>query len=203
MRYSKVASDAFGELQLNAGMLLDDFDPSTGTVVDSSILFATSGGSTFNSGPTYTDFGEGIDNIPANTKQLKRLDHYEARLSGTGKTVNADKVARLIGSADVTTSAGVSKVTPNSDLSVEDFADIWWVGDYSDKNGATKGGFIAIRLIDALNTGGFQLKSNDKGKGDFAFDFLAHYDIEDIDAVPFEIYVKAGTAEGASGSTGN
>ena len=194
MRYTKVAADAFAELQLNAGILLTDFTPATGAVSDSAIFAATSGGVTFTSGPQFTDFGEDIDNVPANTKQLKRVDYYEARMSGTAKTVDADTVALLAGAADVTTASGVGKITPR-DLSAADFKDIWWVGDYSDKNGNSNGGFIAIRLIDALNTGGFQLKSNDNGKGDFAFDFLAHYDLEDIDTVPFEIYVKAGTAE--------
>ena len=28
---------------------------------------------------------------------------------------------------------------------------------------------------------------------DFAFEFTGHYSIDDIDTVPFEIYVKAGT----------
>lgn len=202
MKYTKVAADAFGELQLNAGLLLTDFSPATATVSDSDIFAATSGGVTFTSGPVYTDFGDDIDNVPNNTKQLKRLDHYEAHLSGTAKTVNADTLKMLVGAAAKTTSTGVSKIEPLADLATEDFADIWWVGDYSDKNGANNGGFLAIHLMDALNTGGFQIKSNDNGKGDFAFDFLAHYDIEDIDAVPFEIYLKPGTAESTGGTGG-
>ena len=201
MRYTKVAADAFGELQLNAGLLLTAFTPATGTVNDSDIFAATSGGTTFTSGPSYTDFGDGIDNIPANTKQLKRLDHYEARMKGTAKTVNTSTVEILLGASDSSTADGVTEIDPLADLSAEDFNDIWWVGDYSDKNGASNGGFLAIRLIDALNTGGFALKSNDKGKGDFDFDFLAHYDIDNLDKVPFEIYMRAGTAEPASNSS--
>ena len=48
--------------------------------------------------------------------------------------------------------------------------------------------------MNALNTSGFQWKSNDDGKGEYSFEFHGHYDLEDIDTVPFEIYVKAGTA---------
>ena len=36
------------------------------------------------------------------------------------------------------------KVTPRNDVLETDFADIWWVGDYSDKNGDTNGGYVAI-----------------------------------------------------------
>ena len=75
-------------------------------------------------------------------------------------------------------------------------ADLWWVGDYSDKNGATNGGFVAIHVRNALNTGGFQLQSGDKSKGQFAFEFTGHYSIEAQDVVPYEVYIKAGSAEG-------
>ena len=195
MRYTKVAADAFQSLQLNAGILLTSFEPSTGAVVDANIFAATSGGASFNAGPQYVDFGDDIDNVPANTKQLKRIDYYEPRISGTGKTVKGDTLKMLMGACDSTSNGGVTKFTPRGDLDDGDFKDLWWVGDYSDKNGATKGGFIAIRLMNALNTGGFQLQSNDNGKGDLAFDFLGHYDIEDMDTVPYEVYMKVGAAE--------
>ena len=76
-----------------------------------------------------------------------------------------------------------------------DFENIWFVGDYSDKNGETNGGFVAIKLINALSTGGFQLQTSDKAKGQFAFTFTGHYSIAAQDTVPFEIYIKTGTEE--------
>ena len=98
----------------------------------------------------------------------------------------------LVAAADVSG----NKVAPRGDLLPTDFDDIWWVGDYSDKNGATNGGFVAIKLIDALSTGGFQLQSTDKGKGQFAYEFTGHYSIADETMTPpFEIYVKPGAAE--------
>jgi hypothetical protein len=169
--------------------------------VKGNILVATSGGATFNSNPTYTDFGEDIDNVPANTMQLKRVESYDPHISGTGKTANAEALEAFLASFTKATTSGVTTYVPRNELAVTDFKDVWWVGDYSDKNGDTNGGYIAIELKNALNTGGFQLKSNDKGKGDLAFDFQGHYDIEDIDVVPFNIYVKAGSAEPASSGT--
>lgn len=198
MRFTQVAADAFEHLQLNAGMLLTEFtpsDPGSASDIKANALVATSGGATFASNPTYTDFGEDIDNVPANTMQLKRIEQYEPRISGTGKTANEEALDRFLAAYDATTASGVTTYVPRTELKGTDFKDLWWVGDYSDKTGNTNGGFIAIRLKNALNTGGFQLKSNDNGKGDLAFDFLGHYDIDDIDDVPFEVYVKAGTAE--------
>ena len=198
MKFTQVAADAFQNLQLNAGMILTEFSPAnpgTPSTIKANALVATSGGATFQANPTYTDFGEDVDNVPDNTMQLKHIDHYEPRISGTGKTANAEALEAFLGAFTKTTTSGVTKYVPNPDLASADFADIWWVGDYSDKNGDTNGGFIAIKLMNALNTGGFQLKSNDNGKGDLAFDFLGHYDLTSTATVPFEVYVKAGTAE--------
>ena len=206
MKFTQIAADAFQNLQLNAGMILTEFNPSnpgTASAIKANALVATSGGATFASNPTYIDFGEDIDNVPANTMQLKRIDSYDPHISGTGKTANSDALEAFLGAFTETTTSGVTKYLPSNMLATTDFTDIWWVGDYSDKNGNTNGGFIAIKLCNALNTGGFQLKSNDNGKGDLAFDFQGHYDMTDIDVVPFEVYVKAGAAEPTSSGTGN
>jgi hypothetical protein len=198
MEYTKVAADAFSKLQLNAGVILTEFDPTDPELDRSKIFGATSGGVTFATNPEYVDFGEDIDNVPANTMQLKRIDSYEPHISGTGKTANDEALEAFLGAFTKTTATGgVTKYVPKGELSTTDFKDIWWVGDYSDKNGVTNGGFIAIRLMNALNTGGFQLQSNaDGGKGDLAFDFVGHYDLTDTDTIPFEVYKMAGTAEG-------
>ena len=60
---------------------------------------------------------------------------------------------------------------------------------------AKASGTFAIHLMNALSTGGFQMKTADKAKGQFAFEYTAHYSMSAQDTVPFEIYIKAGTAE--------
>ena len=190
MQYSQVAADAFEKLQMNAGILVDSFVPSTGVI--GNILGATTGGLTFNSNPTYEDFGEDVDNVPANTMQLKRITSYDPVISGTLLTVTAAVAAKLVGAADVGT-VDTTQITPRSQLTEDDFDDVWVVGDYSDKNTGTTAGFVAIHIMNALNTAGFQLKTTKNGKGQFAFEFHGHHESEDIDTVPFEIYVKAGT----------
>lgn len=194
MKYTKIPENAFKNLQLNAGVLLSDFNPATATVENESIIGATTGGINFTATPTYTDFGEDIDNCPKNMKELKKLDSWEAKCSGTFVTIDTAVAKSLIGAADIGQS-DTTKVTPRNDLAQDDFSDIWIVGDYSDKNGDTNGGFIAIHMMNALSTGGFQIKTADKAKGQFAFEYTAHYSMSAQDTVPFEVYVKAGTAE--------
>lgn len=189
MKYTQVAADAFEKLQLNAGILLTEFTPSTGAFVSTNILGATGGGVNFTATPTFIDFGEDIDNVPTNTKELKQLDVFEVKMSGTFKTIDNTLGTMLVGAAD----AASGKITPRSVLNQTDFKDVWWVGDYSDVTTGDNAGYIAIHMINALSTGGFQIQSNDKGKGDFAFEFTAHYSLNDIDVVPFEVYVKSGS----------
>jgi len=196
MKYTQVPTDTFDNIQLNAGVLLSEFDPSTATVDRSKIIAATSGGVQFTATPTYSDYGEDIDNMPTNTKELKRLDYWEAKLSGTGITVDAEFATMLLAAADNTD----GHVVPRVDLAQTDFVDIWWVGDYSSVNndGAAQSGmaagFFAVKVKNALSTGGFQLQSANKGKGQFSFEFTGHYSMVNTDEVPFEIYVRQGTS---------
>ena len=48
--------------------------------------------------------------------------------------------------------------------------------------------------MNSLNTGGFQITSAKKAKGQMAFDFHGHYSLENIEEVPFEVYCKAGVS---------
>lgn len=194
MRFTQIPANTFKELQLNAGILTSDFAPTTGTVGSNMMLGATSGGVSFTATPTYTDLGDDIDNCPKNMKELKKLESWEVKMSGTFLTVNTTQAKSLIATADIG-SPDTTKVTPRNDVAPADFKDIWWIGDYSDKNGATNGGYIAIHMMNALSTGGFQLQSSDKAKGQFAFEYTAHYSMQAPDTVPFEVYIKAGTEE--------
>ena len=191
MKYTKIPETTFKNLQFNAGVLLSAFNPESATVADESIIGATTGGVNFTATPTFSDYGEDIDNCPKNMKELKKLGSWEICMSGTYVTVDANAVKSLVGAADATG----NKITPRNDLKLTDFTDVWWVGDYSDKNGETNGGFVAIHMMNALSTGGFAIKSSDNGKGNFAFTYTAHYSMDAQDTVPFEVFVKAGTAE--------
>ena len=190
LKYTKIPSDTWEKIVLNAGVLCDGFTPSTGVI--GNILGATTGGITFATNPTIVDFGEDVDNCPARTKQLARITQYDPTCSGTFLTVTASQVASLIGAADVD-GTDTTKVVVRDQLEDTDFTDLWWIGDYSDVNTGSTAGYLAIHLKDALNTTGFQIQSTKDGKGTMSFEYHAHYDIENQDDVPFEIYVKQGS----------
>ena len=191
MKFTQIPVNTFKQIQLNAGILATGFVPSTGEV--SGLLGATSGGVQFTDDVEYKDFGDDIDNCPKNMLELKKLDKHEAKIGGTFVTVDAATSKRLVGAADVDPN-DPTHIIPRNDLKASDFSDLWWIGDYSDQNDGANAGFMAIHLLNGLNTGGFQIQSTDREKGKFAFEFMGHYSMAAQDTVPYELYVREGSA---------
>lgn len=195
MKYTRIPQNTFKRLQLNAGILAKDFDPETGEVNEEDLLGATSGGVNFQATPNTSDIADGIDNAPKNMREFMQIDDYDVSMSGNFVSIGIDTAKTLITAADIDKETPY-KITPRADLKYEDFQDIWWIGDYSEVNeDGTEGGnagFIAIKMLNTLNTGGFQIQSSDKNKGQFAFNFKGHYSIKDQAQVPFEVYIRAG-----------
>lgn len=194
MRFNDLPVDFVEKLATNAGILLTDFTPATGAYSTADILAATTGGISASIVPSYKDYGEDVDNCPKNSKEMKVLDSVECKLSGTALTVTTATVKSLIGAADIGT-VDTTKITPRYALESGDFDDLWYVCPYSDKTGATNGGYLAIKLVNALSTGGFAIQSTDKEKGQFAFEYMGHSSISSPETLPFEVYVKEGTSE--------
>ena len=193
-RYTQVRESTPQELQLNAGILLRNFDPTTADYDRADIFAATSGGVSFTDSITFKDLFEDVDNMPKNTKEGKRIESRDVTMSGTALTITPESAKVTMAAADID-ETDPTHIIPRDELTEDDFNDFWWVGDYSDKTGATKGGFCAIHIMNALSTGGFSVRTSDKSKGQFAFTYTAHYSIEDINKVPYEMYIKQGEAE--------
>lgn len=184
-RFTVISQDAFDEIQLDAGVLLKTFNPAQPTVPDDAdIVTATTGGINASCVPTYSDFGEDVDNCPNNTKELKHLDGWECTMSTTALGTSVDLIKLSLGAADI--DATTSKITPRRDLAQTDFSDLWWVGDRSD------GGMVAIRLINALSTGGFSLQTTKNGKGQISLSLTGHVSISSQNVVPMEFYSTEG-----------
>lgn len=194
MKFTQIPTDFVEKMQLNAGILLKTFNPATATVGD--IFGATNGGVNCTCIPEYQDFGEGIDNCPKNTMELKKIKSWEVKMSGTMLSVSNAIIKTMLGAADIN-GTDSTKIVPRRDLVSGDFADLWWVGDYSDKNGDTNGGFVAIHVMNALSTGGLSFQSAEDEKGSMSFEFTGHTSLTDQKTIPCEVYVKAGTAEPA------
>ncbi len=184
MRFTKIPQNTFEELQINAGILVKDFDVATGTFADSDMISATTGGITVSVKPTYEDFGSDIDNCPKNTMELKRITETEVTLSTTALNINEDLLLYMLGAGDKDQVTGA--IMPRKDLKVTDFKTIWWIGDLSNN------GYIAVKISNALSTDGFSIKTTDKGKGNISLTLTGHVSIDAQDVIPAEFYLGAG-----------
>ena len=188
MTFTQIRETTFEELQVNAGVVLKTFDPTTftGELALENILFATSGGTTITDTPEFRDAGEGIDNAPKNMKEFKKLVRREVKISGSKVTFTPESVKADMAAADISTVEGktdVTKITPRDTLKDEDFMDFWVVGDYG------VGGYMAVHIMNALSVSGFNWKTTDQDNGTSDFEYTAHYSINNQSQVPYEVYI--------------
>lgn len=192
-KFTVIPQDTFDGLQLDAGVLLNTFDPATPTAPDDEdIICATTGGITVACVPTFSDLGEDVDNVPNNMKELKHLDGWECTMSTTSLGTSPALIKMALGCADID-GTDTSKIVPRADLKQSDFSDIWWVGDRAD------GGMVAVQLKNALSTGGFSLQTTKNGKGQIALTITGHVSINAQKEVPMVFYSADPT--GQTGTT--
>lgn len=181
-RFTVIPTNAFEGLQLDAGVLLRRFNPLNPIApADEDIICATTGGINATCVPTYSDFGEDVDNVPNNMMEFKHLDSWECKFSTTSLGTSPALLKLALGCADID-GDNASKVVPRADLKQTDFSDIWWVGDRAD------GGMVAIQLKNALSTAGFSIQTTKNGKGTIALEITGHVSINAQKEVPMVFY---------------
>ena len=179
-KFTKIPENTFDALQMDAGVLLRRFNPDNPVApADEDIICATTGGINPVCTPTYSDFGEDVDNVPLNMMEFKHLDGWECSISTTGLGTSPELIKLALGAADIN---GETKIVPRQNVKMSDYSDIWWVGDKAN------GGFVAIRLMNALSTGGFSLQTTKNGKGQVALTITGHVSIQAQAVVPMEFY---------------
>ena len=179
-KFTVIPQNAFQALQMDAGVLLKNFNPaSPAAPADSDIICATTGGIQVSCVPTYSDFAEDVDNAPVNLKEFKHLDGWECTLTTTSLGTSPELIKLSLGAADID---GTSKIVPRKDLEQADFANLWWVGDRAD------GGLVAVKVINALSTGGFSIQTTKNGKGQISLTITGHVSINSQSVMPMEFY---------------
>ena len=180
--YTRIPQNTFSEIQMDAGLLLNKFDPTGATQVqEADIICATTGGINVVCEPTYSDLGEDVDNCPNNMKELKHLDGWNCTFGFSSVGTSPASIKLSLGAADID-GTNTSKIKPRKDLAQTDFGDLWWVGDRAD------GGFVAVKLKNALSTGGFSLQTTKNGKGQNTMELTGHVSLNDQNTMPMEFY---------------
>ena len=180
--FTVIPQNTFEAMQLDAGVLLNTFDPTNVSApADSAIICATTGGIKVSCTPEYSDLGEDVDNCPVNMKELKNLDSWECTLEFTSLGTSPENIKLALGAADIG-SSNTSMIVPRRDLDQDDFSDLWWVGDRAD------GGCVAVQVLNALSTSGFSLQTTKSGKGEVSVTLTGHVSLDDQDTMPMIFY---------------
>ena len=191
-RFTQVKYDAFKEIQVEAGVIVKHFDPNNPVIDRHNIVCVTSGGITITAKPSFTDFGEDVDNVPNNSMEMKMVESWECTLAATALDTSAESIRMMLGVADIDAN-DANRITPRRDISLSDFMDeIWWVGDRAD------GGFIACQVLNALSTDGFALQTTKNGKGTTSITLTGHFSLDAVDTVPMNFYVIEGDSAATS-----
>ena len=193
--YTVIPESTFQDMQLDAGVLLSQFDPANPAVANEDIITATTGGVQATCQPSFSDLAEDVDNVPNGMKEFKHLDYWDCSLSTTALGTSPAMIKRSLGCADID-GTDTTKIVPRADLKQSDFASsIWWVGDKAD------GGYVAIELKNALSTEGFSLQTTKNGKGQTSLTLRGHVSIRAQKVVPMVFYSVAGETEASEDTT--
>lgn len=182
-----LTSNTSDNLLLGAGAFYKGFDVTSDTpaTATSKLLGATDGGGTF--AITNNIRQVSVDGAPNDVKGLKVSDGYSVTLTANVKEVTANNIALAIG-ATSTTSTTISQSTyskiTGKDIEEDDYVDnITWAGTLS---GSSKPVYIVIK--NALSLNGLNLTMGDKNEAVIPITLNGHYDLDNLDTPPFEIY---------------
>lgn len=191
---SPIRSEAFQNLQLNAGIFLIGFEHDSienATALRAAIksalsdktkiLGVTRGGGSFT--VTKETRTPEVDGMRYPFKGADFTDSSDAYLSGTLLEVTPENFKRLLGTGDVKTNGQKTTVTMHTAVADGDYIDkLCWVGDISG------GQLVLIELDNAFNTSDFNLTFTDKGEGTMTFEFHARQsNVTDYDNAPFRV----------------
>jgi hypothetical protein len=179
-----VTADTKKNLQLGAGILAKSYTPG-GAIDSTAIIGATRGGGSFVATPTLRSIE--ADGVPENVKELVVNDGWTATLNTTMIEFKAENLLLALGPGAKKTETTVddktvTTITCENKIEDANFADIYWIGELAD------GTNIAIKLKNALNSGGLNITITNKGEGTYALSLVAHSSVDDLNTAPFEIY---------------
>jgi hypothetical protein len=195
---SPIRAAGFQNLQLNAGILLIDFDYSS--ITDAAAL-KTAVAAKVTSGAVGVDHlgmtrGGGAFNITREIRQPEVdgrrfafvgdsfVDSADGYISTTLLEVKPEVVNKVMSTSTVTTSGKKKTVSFHTAVdTTTDYIDhLCWVGDLAD------GTYVLIELDNAFNTADFVWTWADKNESTLTVEYHAHQgDVLDYDAMPFRI----------------
>lgn len=179
-----VTAETPQNIQLNAGVLLKNFDVETATINEEDIIGATRGGGSLSIAPTVRQVE--ADGLPQNFKGMVRVDDWVVTFNTTLIEFKKDTLKLALGAGvKEVQKTKMTELTVTHEIGDTDYSDIWWVG----QNG--KGDYIAIKIENGMNLTGLVITISDKGEGTYPITITAHYTLQNLKekTVPCKVYV--------------
>lgn len=181
-RATRISADAAEKMQMNAGLLLSDFDVENPIEpTDEQIVCETTGDFSITCTPETADFFEDVNNAPTNTKEGKQITGWSCSLGVTALSVTLDTLALALGASEAIDTTGVR---PRTTYKLNDFKALYWIGDMIDENK-----LFVVAMDDTVSTGGVSFTSTNKGKGSLALTLTPHATAAEPEKVPMAFYV--------------
>lgn len=191
-KFSGFTKSTQEHLLLNAGAYFKNYEVEKDTydtaVAAGKLLGATRGGGQFNAVPTVRQIQ--VDGVSGRAKGMEVIDDWDVSLQANvleikKETIVASLIASKVEDASV---QGYEKITAKQVIELDDYIDnVTWIGTVSGSDLP-----VIIVVKNALNTGGLQMKTEDKNESVLSMQFYGHYEQGELDEPPFEIYYPKG-----------
>ena len=179
---TRISQDAAEKMQINAGLLLKNFDVANAVEPsDKNIVCETTGDFSITCTPETADFFEDVNNAPRNTKEGKRITGWTCGLGVTALSVTPETIALSLGASEVGANNGTRARTQYKS---EDFKALYWIGDMFDENK-----LFVVAMDDTVSTGGLSYTASNNGKGGLALTLTPHASITTPEKIPMAFYI--------------
>ena len=183
-----LTAEAFKSIPKGSGNILSDFSLETPKIDKTNVVHATQGGVQITYQNTIEDTLADIDNAPTNTKQGAEVSGTTAAISYTTPNADPKTIQMAVGTADIDQD-DPTHVVARLKTVLTDFKPLWWVGPM------TGGGFLVVKSLNALSTGGLNLQTAHRGGGSMQITLTAFSDLKNPDQAPMEFYSITKAAE--------
>ena len=183
-----LTAEAFKSIPKGSGNILSDFSLETPKIDKTNVVHATKGGVQITYQNTIEDTLADIDNAPTNTKQGAEVSGTTATISYTTPNADPKTIQMAVGTADIDPD-DPTHVVARLKTVLTDFKPLWWVGPM------TGGGFLVVKILNALSTGGLKIQTAHRGGGSMQITLTAFSDLENPDQAPMEFYSITKAAE--------
>lgn len=178
-----VTEDFAKNVQVDAGLLLNAFDPTNPRMpTDEEIISATTGDFTISLTPTTNDFFSDVNGAPADTMEGKRIESWAGSLAIQILEMTEETLKLALGAAGLTEDN--LGITARRQYRNSDFKGIYWMGDMVEEDKV-----LVVALDNAVSTGGVSFTSTKNGKGKLSLTLTPHASTRDPQKVPMAFYI--------------